>query len=259
MLKMIKAVFFDVDGTLVSHTRGEVSASTRKAVRQLKEKGIQCIIATGRHMGELKKLPVKDIEFDAYITLNGQLCLDGQQAVLSSSALTGADKEQIIRLFEKKDIPILLVEKERMYINFVNKEVEKAQQDISSDMPETGEYAGGEIYQAIAYVGKDKEDALKTILPACKITRWNNRAVDIISRHGGKVAGIRQYLKENYILIQETMAFGDGENDIEMLEYAGIGIAMGNSDDMVKKSADYVTDCIDNEGIEKALRHFEVI
>ena len=47
MLKMIKAVFFDVDGTLVSHTRGEVSASTRKAVRQLKEKGIQCIIATG--------------------------------------------------------------------------------------------------------------------------------------------------------------------------------------------------------------------
>ena len=55
------------------------------------------------------------------------------------------------------------------------------------------------------------------------------------------------------------MAFGDGENDIEMLEYAGIGIAMGNSDDMVKKSADYVTDCIDNEGIEKALRHFEVI
>ena len=225
MLKMIKAVFFDVDGTLVSHTRGEVSASTRKAVRQLKEKGIQCIIATGRHMGELKKLPVKDIEFDAYITLNGQLCLDGQQAVLSSSALTGADKEQIIRLFEKKDIPILLVEKERMYINFVNKEVEKAQQDISSDMPETGEYAGGEI----------------------------------ISRHGGKVAGIRQYLKENNILIQETMAFGDGENDIEMLEYAGIGIAMGNSDDMVKKSADYVTDCIDNEGIEKALRHFEVI
>lgn len=83
--------------------------------------------------------------------------------------------------------------------------------------------------------------------------------MDIISRHGGKVAGIRQYLKENNILIQETMAFGDGENDIEMLEYAGIGIAMGNSDDMVKKSADYVTDCIDNEGIEKALRHFEVI
>ena len=259
MLKMIKAVFFDVDGTLVSHTRGEVSVSTRKAVRKLKEKGIQCIIATGRHMGELKKLPVKDIEFDAYITLNGQLCLDGQQEVLSSSALTGADKEQIIRLFEMKEIPILLVEQERMYINFVNKEVKKTQKEISSDVPETGEYAGGEIYQVIAYVGKDKEDAFKTILPDCKITRWNNRAVDIISRHGGKVAGIRQYLKENNILIQETMAFGDGENDIEMLEYAGIGIAMGNSDDMVKKSADYVTDCIDNEGIEKALRHFEVI
>ena len=75
-------------------------------------------------MGELEKLPVRDIAFDAYITLNGQLCLEQDQSVLSGAALTGADKEQIIRLFERKEIPVLLVEKERMYINFVNKKVE---------------------------------------------------------------------------------------------------------------------------------------
>ena len=256
---MIKAVFFDVDGTLVSHARREVSTSTRKAVGQLKKKGIRCVIATGRHMGELQKLPVRDIEFDAYITLNGQLCLDQRRTVLSSSALTGTDKEQIIRLFEKKEIPVLLVEKDRMYINFVNREVEQTQKEISSDVPEKGTYDGGEIYQAVAYVSKEKGDALKKILPECKITRWNSRAVDIISRHGGKVIGIKQYLEENSILVRETMAFGDGENDIEMLEFAGIGIAMGNSDDAVKKSADYVTADVDDGGGEKALRHFEVI
>ena len=55
------------------------------------------------------------------------------------------------------------------------------------------------------------------------------------------------------------MAFGDGENDIDMLKFAGIGVAMGNSSDIVKAAADYVTDTIDNDGIEKALRHFGLI
>ena len=55
------------------------------------------------------------------------------------------------------------------------------------------------------------------------------------------------------------MAFGDGENDMEMLRFAGIGVAMGNSSDPVKAAADYVTDTVDNDGIEKALRHFGMI
>ena len=55
------------------------------------------------------------------------------------------------------------------------------------------------------------------------------------------------------------MAFGDGENDIQMLKFAGVGIAMGNADDEVKAAADYVTDSVDENGIEKALRHFHLI
>ena len=55
------------------------------------------------------------------------------------------------------------------------------------------------------------------------------------------------------------MAFGDGENDISMLEFAGIGVAMGNAGDEVKAIADYVTDSVDDDGIEKALVHFGLI
>ena len=58
---------------------------------------------------------------------------------------------------------------------------------------------------------------------------------------------------------EETMAFGDGENDMEMLRYVGIGVAMGNASDAVKAAADYVTDTVDDDGIEKALRHFGLI
>ena len=54
-------------------------------------------------------------------------------------------------------------------------------------------------------------------------------------------------------------AFGDGENDVEMLSFAGIGVAMGNAVDVTKACADYVTDHIDCDGVEKALRHFGLI
>ena len=70
----------------------------------------------------------------------------------------------------------------------------------------------------------------------CKITRWNNHSVDIISCTGGKTAGIRAYLKERKVSVDETAAFGDGENDIDMLKFVQTGIAMGNAHDEVKNT-----------------------
>lgn len=256
---LIKAVFFDVDGTLISHAKNEVPESTRIAIKKLKEKNIECVVATGRHMLELAMLPVRDIDFDGYITLNGQLCLDGKQAVICGTPITGTDKERIIGLFEEKKIPIVLVEKDAMYINFVNRQVEQAQKEISTKLPEVGRYAGNEIYQAIAYIEKEEENLLKEYLPGCKITRWNDRAVDIISCHGGKSSGIKQYLEQNHIRKQETMSFGDGENDIEMLTFTEIGVAMGNADETVKMCADHVAPGVDEDGIEKALKYFGII
>ena len=72
------------------------------------------MIATGRHLNELSRMPVKGISFDAYITLNGQLCLDSQGKVIFGNPITGKSKESIIQMFKDKTIPIMLVEKERM-------------------------------------------------------------------------------------------------------------------------------------------------
>ncbi len=57
----------------------------------------------------------------------------------------------------------------------------------------------------------------------------------------------------------EIMAFGDGENDIDMIEFAGIGVAMGNADEEVKQRADYVTDNVNRDGVRKALEHFGML
>ena len=59
--------------------------------------------------------------------------------------------------------------------------------------------------------------------------------------------------------MEDTIAFGDGGNDITMIEHAAIGVAMGNANEGVKKIADYITDDVDNDGIFNALKHFNII
>ena len=72
---MIKAVFFDIDGTLLSHKTNSVPASAVRALENLREKGILTFIATGRHLPELKKLHALDgLHFDGAVSLNGQYC-----------------------------------------------------------------------------------------------------------------------------------------------------------------------------------------
>ncbi|MBQ9166390.1 MAG: Cof-type HAD-IIB family hydrolase [Oscillospiraceae bacterium] len=256
---MIKAAFFDVDGTLVSHKTKTVPEGTRAALAALRQKGIKLIVATGRHIMELGRLPVYDLSFDGYVTLNGQLCLNGDRTSYYETPFKAPETALLTDMFAKKEIPIMLIERDRMYINFVTDGVRKTQAEISSPVAQVGEYAGGKLYQAIAYVGPEVSDALSRQLTECKITRWNGNAVDIISKGGGKVRGIQAFLEQNGIRREETIAFGDGENDMEMLQFAGIGVAMGNAGDSVKAVADYVTSGVDEDGIFRALEAFEIL
>ena len=73
---MIKAAFFDVDGTLFSHSMKKFPESTKEALRLLRKKGIKIFLSTGRSYIEAGKLPWEDIVFDGYVTLNGQVCTD---------------------------------------------------------------------------------------------------------------------------------------------------------------------------------------
>ena len=171
----------------------------------------------------------------------------------------GAEKEQILRLFREKELPVLLVERDTMYISFIDRRVEAAQSAISTAPAPLGQYTGGDIYQAVVYAEREQEDLLQSRLPGCRFTRWNDHAVDIISSGGGKMAGIRQYLSENGIRRQEAAAFGDGENDAEMLAFVGLGVAMGNAPDAVKVHADYVTGSVDEDGVAKALKHLQIL
>ena len=222
---MIKAVFFDVDGTLLSQKQGKVPISTRRALRRIRKKGIKIFIATGRHMIELSKLPLSGI-------------------------------------FRAKKIPFVMISSDKRYINYVDDVVVETQASTHGTIPDVGtvsDYDGEKIYQCIAFVQDHERKVLDEILDECSITSWNPTGIDIVARGSGKAAGIAQFIEEQGLDRSEIMAFGDGENDIEMLKYAGIGVAMGNAGDAVKAAADYVTDSVDENGIENALKHFGLV
>ena len=82
---------------------------------------------------------------------------------------------------------------------------------------------------------------------------------DIMNKGVTKGTALRTIENRIGVRYEETMAFGDGGNDISMLRHAGIGVAMGNAKEDVKASANYVTTSVDEDGIANALKHFGVI
>lgn len=123
---MIKAIFFDVDGTLLSHRTGRISPHTRACIRALRAGGTLVFLSTGRHILELRSLPVGEMAFDGYITLNGQLCLDSSQRQLSGTPLPPQAVQALADLFCADGPPLALVEEERIYINRVTDAVRQA-------------------------------------------------------------------------------------------------------------------------------------
>ena len=111
----------------------------------------------------------------------------------------------------------------------------------------------------MAYIAPKEDDAFIEHLPLCQSTRWTNVFADIIPIDGGKDKGIDYLLDDFGISLSETMAFGDGANDITMLQHVPYGIAMGHASQEVKDHAYYVTTDICDDGIYHALIHFGVL
>lgn len=116
-----------------------------------------------------------------------------------------------------------------------------------------------DIYQLSAFLPPEKEAEFLRRCPGCLAVRWEDDFCDILPEGGGKPNGLAHTLAHLGLTREQSIAFGDGGNDVTMLEYAGIGVAMGNACDAAKDAADYVTDDITADGLAKALAHFGLI
>ena len=96
-------------------------------------------------------------------------------------------------------------------------------------------------------------------LPNCVSGRWHPEFTDITARGADKGQALRLMAQHEGFDVAHTIAFGDGGNDATMVREAGIGVAMGNAIEDLKRDADYVTTSVDDDGVALALRHFGVI
>ena len=115
------------------------------------------------------------------------------------------------------------------------------------------------VLQITPFLDEEHERELLPLVPNSTAARWYPAFCDLTSAKADKANGISAIAEHMGIDISETMAFGDGGNDLTMLRAAGIGVAMGNALDTVKAHADYVTSSVDEDGITNALKHFEII
>jgi Cof subfamily protein (haloacid dehalogenase superfamily) len=121
------------------------------------------------------------------------------------------------------------------------------------------EFLNKEIFQLTAFFPIEQEEEIMKYLPDCVATRWYPTFADVVARGVDKSVGLEKVREYFGLAVDEIMALGDGGNDISMLKYAGIGVAMDNANEEVKQAADYITTSVDDDGVGNALRYFGVI
>ena len=256
---MTKAIFFDIDGTLVSFQTHEVSEHTKKALARLRENGIRIFVATGRGKDGLGCL--KGIDFDGYITLNGQYCFVHDK-VIYENTIRKDELQILLDEIEKDPFPCGFTMEHNKIFNYRDERVDHIHTITQNDNHPAGDVShiiDEKIYQCMCFIDENKEKELLKKLVHCTSARWYPTFCDISPIGGTKQNGIDQLLKYYDIDLSETMAFGDGGNDIQMLEHVHTAVAMGNATEELKKIADYVSDDVDHEGIEKALQHYHLV
>lgn len=260
MRDRIKAVFFDIDGTLVSFTTHTVPESARRAIGELRQRGVKVFISTGRLLKHVSI--VSDIEVDGYITVNGSYCITAAGDVIFERAFTRQTVERVIDLAEQYGFDLNVMTHDNMYVTGMGERVQHIAKMINI-MPEVTDVraiaATQSVVQMCPYIDKELEQKIMPLLPDCVGSRWIDLFMDLNLKGVDKSLGISEVMKYYGMDLSQAMAFGDGGNDIPMVRDAAIGVAMGNACDELKQVADYVTSSVDEDGVARALEHFGLI
>lgn len=262
---MKKLLFIDVDGTLIDSEVGqrEVKEKVVNGLKTFRENGGKFFITTGRSYSFLPK-SVRELECDGYIVCAGSF-VSVDKKILRNETF---DVDKIIKIFEKlKDVPMLYFVEcgYETYCNDKNDEYAKSfmkKYGIDSNRISNLDTLEGKEINKISLTFRNMDDIkLKdefekagfTVLP-----QPQEDSFDVTLKNSTKKDGIvsvrNSFKDESYVI-----AIGDSYNDMEMIVYASLGVAMGNAPKVVKDKADYITKSVHDDGVYYALLENKLI
>ncbi|WP_139693656.1 Cof-type HAD-IIB family hydrolase [Sporolactobacillus terrae] len=258
-----KIVFFDIDDTLYDYDK-KIPESTVEAVHRLQKDGVITAIATGRAPFMFQDLRAQ-LDIHTFISINGSYVVHQDEAVYTNPLQDSALHALVEKADELGWSMTLVNEKTMKMAGPVD---EKAKKGIASlklpiAFPEQDAHFAEDhpVYQGLLFYSEADNSRFLKEPPfnAFRYVRWHEYGVDVIPGSGSKAAGIKQLLNRLNLTPEDACAFGDGNNDVEMLAYVGTGIAMGNAVDAAKKSAKRVTTPVDQDGIYYGLKEIGLL
>ena len=258
--KKIKIIFFDIDDTLRNSKTGFVPTTIQTIFQQLREKGILTGIATGR--GIFGVVPeIKALKPDFFVTLNGAYIEDKKGNVIYSNKIAKDEVEEYITWTKEIGIDYGLVGSHAAKLSRRTEMISQAIDPIYPDLEVDPDfYQKEDIYQMWTFEEQGDDLVLPdTLASTLRMVRWHEHSSDVVPISGSKAAGVAKVVDQLGLKPENVMVFGDGLNDLELFDYAGISIAMGVSHDKIKEKADYITKTLEEDGIFDALEGFGMV
>lgn len=249
--KDIKIAFFDVDGTLVDMEKKVITPAMIETLKHLKENGIILCMATGRGPYLVPSFP--GIDFDVFLSYNASYCYTKDE-VIFSNPIPKEDVKAIVENASEIHRPVFLAGVEGGGANGCDKDladyfaIAKSKVNVLDNF-DFEKLMDKKVYQMMVGCYKEEYADILRDVDGARITAWWTRAADITPANGNKGVGVRKILDYYHLDKENAIAFGDGTNDIEMLEAVGTGVAMGNATDDVKAVADAICGHVAEDGI----------
>jgi len=271
-----KIIFFDIDGTLIS-MGGEVSPKLQEGLATLQANGHKICIATGRSL-DSKVENLKKLNWNGYVLANGAYGEYDNELIVCETIDKRRVKEFVEYTNELPEVGIIFEGNDGAFTTKDDAEIAlKIMLEITKgklsreaffsyfklveDLSEIKNvnkmmYFNGEQYAKglIERFGDDLDFLPNSITQS---SGWDT--AEIMKKGVTKATGIEKIIKRAGYERADVIAFGDGYNDIAMIQYAGIGVAMGNGVDQLKQTADFVTDTQVNDGVFKMLQELKLI
>lgn len=266
---MIKLLALDLDGTLLDSQK-QISPRNKEAIKQAEEKGVKVVLTTGRPLAGirtyLEALALND-PGDYAVTYNGGLVQENDTGrILSRTTLTLEEIQQAYAIFQKAALPLSVLSmdlvldlpaplgKESLYGQ--NAPYLKHKKCLLSDLSETGVYNKMVASFTQSYLDEQIRKLPKTLWETFEVFKSQATLLEVLPKGVTKARGLKELGKILAIDASEMMAIGDEENDLSLIRYAGIGVAMENATAPVKAAANEHTTANDADGVARAIEKF---